>query len=209
MRLKSIYCNCVILSVVVVASIVGCSNDKTVPPAANRWFDAGAFPAQPFHRVLLVTIDSALPLTTITDSGSFINTDLLSYVGNSGYSIVDTNGFIKPSRVDKYELDSSMVIQLLSLLKQEPCENDIVTKDCAPVFQHVLMFYDVENRLIAQAHLDAACGMGLFRPDDKGMMCNFDSQANFPALTSLIQRIKGARNLVPEPVPIVPHDSAG
>ena len=63
----------------------GCGDNSSAAVPTNRWFDSTSFPAQPFDRVVLVSIDPLQSIAAATDSGAFMDLSQVNFVGETGY----------------------------------------------------------------------------------------------------------------------------
>lgn len=169
---------------------VSCSTDSKSQLTQRYFFDSTAYPKQPFSDVALFVLESSQKTEIYTDSGTVYDKNVVEYVGDAGYSFIDSVGEPKTPNIKSYQLDSSQILKLENFLVQQPCTSDMVLdKNCAPVYKNVFVFYDKDKKAIAQLHVCFQCEMTTFKPY-KEYMCDFDNKVDFKALKIFVDNIK-------------------
>jgi hypothetical protein len=158
--------------------------------SGKSWLDTLAYPKQRFFSVTLFTLDADQKTTISSDSGTFVDTSVLEYVGNAGYSFVDKQGIPKTNNFHSFKFDSTQIKRLESFLVQQPCTDSIyLDKACAPTYKNVVVFYDENKKAIAQVHICFQCEKASFYPYS-AYMCDFDNKVNFKDLKGFIDSVK-------------------
>ena len=173
------------------ALVFSCSNINSSKFASTKsWFDTSVYPKQKFYSVTLFTLYSSQKTTISSDFGTFVDTSILEYVGNAGYSFVSKEGIPKTKNFKSYKLDSTQIERLESFLVQQPCTDRLrLEKACAPTFRNVFVFYDSNQKSIAQVHICFHCEMTAFNPNEE-YMCDFDNKINYKALKKFVDSVK-------------------
>jgi hypothetical protein len=149
--------------------------------------------------VTLFTLYSSQKTTISSDFGTFVDTSILEYVGNAGYSFVSKEGIPKTKNFKSYKLDSTQIMSWVDLVQQkdlkvflvqQPCTDSLrLEKACAPTFRNVFVFYDSNQKSIAQVHICFHCEMTAFNPNEE-YMCDFDNKINYKALKNFVDSVK-------------------
>ena len=173
------------------ALVFSCSNINSSKFASTKsWFDTSVYPKQKFYSVTLFTLYSSQKTTISSDFGTFVDTSILEYVGNAGYSFVSKEGIPKTKNFKSYKLDSTQIERLESFLVQQPCADSLrLDKACAPTFRNVFVFYDNNQKPIAQVHVCFQCEMTAFNPNEN-FMCDFDNKVNYKDLKNFVDSVK-------------------
>jgi rubrerythrin len=147
--------------------------------------------------VVLFALDPSQQTEISTDSGTVYDKNVVEYVGDAGYSFIDSTGKPKTVNVQSYQLDSSQILKLEKFLVQQACSTDMVLdKACAPVYKNVFMFYDADKKAIAQLHVCFQCEKTTFKPYQE-YMCDFDNKVDFKALKNFVDNIKSHSKAMP------------
>jgi hypothetical protein len=157
---------------ILTAFAFACSNNNSATTLEETFNDTTAYPKQDYSSVTLFVLDSS------------------EKVNEGFYRFIDTNGQPKTKNFKSYKLDTEQIKQLESILVPQPCTDSLfMDKACAPTFRNVFIFYNKENKQIAQVHLCFQCEMSVFIPD-KDYMCDFDNKVNWTYLKRLVDGIK-------------------
>ena len=170
--------------------IVSCSTHSQSQITSRVFFDSTAYPKQTFSGVALFVLNPSQKTEISTDSGTFYDKNVVEYVGDAGYSFIDSTGKPKTPNFQSYQLDSSQILKLENFLVQRPCSSDkVLDKNCAPVYKNVFVFYDADKKAIAQLHVCFQCEKTTFKPYQQ-YMCDFDNKVDFKALKNFADNIK-------------------